>query len=412
MNRLAFFIAWRYLFSKKSTNAINIISGISVLGFLVGSFALITILSALNGFESLVGNMLQEFDPELKVVSVNGKSFSANNDNVLSLNELEGVENSVGIIEEHAVIEHNNQYGVVTLKGVPPEFAKYRNTEGMMAAGTFDLQLQGMPAGVFGAGIAMKLGLHPSAIQFCNVFLPSRNGDLSALNPAASLQQEKLAVAGIFLLQEEIDNKYVFVPRSSLERMLDYQNRYSYLEIIPEIDADKLALKTRIQRHLGSNFKVLDRYEQNESIYRIFKSEKLATYIILAFVLLLSAFNTTGSVSMIVLEKQADTEVLRSMGADNGMIRRVFFTLGMIISWIGGMIGILAGLLLAWSQQRWGWLKIENSVVEAYPVQVIWTDVLLVLITVCVLGFFTAGIPAWRSVQNGPVRMNQLRRLK
>lgn len=412
MNRLAFFIAWRYLFSKKSTNAINIISGISVLGFLVGSFALITILSALNGFESLVGNMLQDFDPELKVVAVNGKSFSSDNDTVESINDLEGVESTLGIIEEHAVIEHNNQYGVVTLKGVPSEFSKHRNVQGMMAAGTFDLEMQGIPAGIFGAGIALKLGLHPSSIQFCNVFLPARNGELSALNPAASLQQEKFAVSGIFLLQEEIDNKYVFVPRASLERMLEYQNRFSYLEIIPEKDADKRALKTRIQEHLGPAYQVLDRYEQNESIYRIFKSEKLATYIILAFVLLLSAFNTTGSVSMIILEKQADTEVLRCMGADSGMIRRVFFTLGMIISWIGGFIGILAGLLLVWSQQSWGWMKIENSVVEAYPVQVIWTDVLLVLITVCVLGFFTAGIPAWRSGMNGPVRMNQLKRLK
>lgn len=403
--KFAWFIAWRYLFSKKSTNAINLITAISVLGFTVGSFALITILSALNGFESLVGGMIRDFDPQLKIEAVRGKTFELDSALQRKLDTHADISRSFGVIEENGVVEYNDRYAIVRLRGLPPQYASWKKIDHIVAAGSFELTKGNIPSGVFGAGVAIRLGIHPSQIQFCNIYMPSKSSGLSSINPADALISERVLVGGIYMLQEEVDNTYVLLPVEVVRNLLDYKSEVSYVEIILNEGVNEIAAKKKIQEMMGKNFRVLDRWEQNESIFKVFKSEKLATYAILAFVLLLSAFNTVGSVSMIIADKRNDIAVLRSLGAEDALLKAIFLRLGMAISVLGGFLGLLLGLLFCWTQITWGWLKLENSVVAEYPVRILAADVLLVMVTVLVLGFLTSLYPAWKSAKGRGVSL-------
>lgn len=403
--KLAWFIAWRYLFSKKSTNAINLITAISVLGFTVGAFALITILSALNGFESLVGGMIRDFDPQLKIEKVKGKTFDLDSLTLSKISSQPGVSRSFGVIEENGVVEYNDKYAIVKLRGLPHQYPKWKEIDHIIAAGTFELTKGNIPSGVFGAGVAIRLGIHPSQIQFCNIYMPSANAGHSTLNPADALTTDRILVGGIYMLQEEIDNTYVLLPVEVMRKLLDYGNKVSYVEIILKEGVSEEQLKKKLQEIMGKDFRVIDRLEQNESIFKVFKSEKLATYAILAFVLLLSAFNTVGSVSMIIADKRNDIAVLRSLGAEDSHLKAIFLRLGMSISVLGGFLGLMMGLLFCWAQMTWGWIKLENSVVAEYPVKVIGSDVILVMATVLILGFLTSLYPAWKSARNRGVSL-------
>lgn len=409
--RFAWFIAWRYLFSKKSTNAINLITAISVLGFAVGAFALITILSALNGFESLVGNMIRDFDPQLKIEAVKGKTFEFDSQTKTKIEQQNGVSRVFGVIEENGVVEFNGKYAIVRLRGLPPQYPDWKKLDHLMAAGAFELTKGNIPSGVFGAGVAIRLGVHPDQIQFCNIYMPSKNAAQSSINPADALISERILVGGVYMLQEEVDNTYVLLPISVMKNLLDYQNKVSYAEVIVKDGSNEKVIKENIQQILGDTYRVLDRWEQNESIFKVFKSEKLATYAILAFVLLLSAFNTVGSVSMIIADKRNDIAVLKSLGAEEALLKGIFLRLGISISVLGGLLGLLLGLLFCWTQINWGWIKLENSVVAEYPVRIIPQDVILVMITVLVLGFLTALYPAWKSAGERGISLNGARNM-
>jgi lipoprotein-releasing system permease protein len=396
-----FYIARRYLISKKSHNIINIVSLISVGGITIGAMALILVLSVFNGFEGLVSGLFNSFNPDLKVSAMEGKYFHSSEILKEKLLQVEGVNYVVETVEENALARFTDKQHIVMLKGVETSFHEMTPLDSFMVEGRYLLESGEMDYAIIGAGVAYYLGIYPKDFaQPMSLYMPRRTKQSFSGSPDQSFSTNNIPVSGVFSIQNEYDMEYVIVPIAVARELMEYTDEVSALEIGLEQGVELSVVQENVKEFLGPGFDIRNRFEQQSLLYRIMKSEKWAVFFILSFILIIAAFNVIGSLSMLILDKKKDISVLWSLGADKKTIKRIFYTEGMIISLSGGGLGLLLGGLLAWMQQHFGFLKLGGGdgsyIVEAYPVQVHGPDFLLVLATVLLIGALTTWYPVSR----------------
>ena len=392
--RLPLFIANRYLLAKKSHNLINIITWISILGISVGSFALIVVLSAFNGLEKVISSMNSRLTPDLQIAAVKGKTIDLTTFPMEKLNDIQGVDYVIPTITEDALFRANDKQHIGQVKGVGVEYQEIGRI-GEIVYGENGLQLSDgeYDFAVPGAGVAWYLGINAyNPFAMVRVYVPKR-GNASLMNLENSFNSDVLTVRSVFSTEQEQDEKLVLVPFDWLSELLEYEVKASNIQHFTAPNADINPVKKEVKAVIGEDFTVKNQQEQQETLYKIMRSEKWAVYIILTFILILATFNVVGSLSMLMIDKRKDTEILKSMGADNHLIQRIFMNEGLLISVAGGIIGLLLGMILVLLQQQFGFVKFGtggNYVVDAYPVLLKFKDVLLIFATILVVGCTSA----------------------
>ena len=393
--RLPLFIANRYLVAKKSHNLINIITWISIFGISVGSFALIVVLSAFNGLEKVISSMNNRLTPDLQVSAVKGKTIDLTAFPLGQLKEIQGVNYVIPTITEDALFRANDKQHIGQVKGVGLDYQSIDRLNEAVFSGDGLRLSDGDEHGfaVPGAGVAWYLGINAyNPYAMVRVYVPKR-GNASQMSLDNSFNSDVLTVCSVFSTEQEQDEKLVLVPFDWLSELLEYENKASNVELftVPNVDINKV--KREVKAVIGEDYTVKNQQEQQETLYRIMRSEKWAVYVILTFILILATFNVVGSLSMLMIDKRKDTEILKSMGADNRLIQKVFLNEGLLISVAGGIIGLLLGIILVLLQQKFGFVKFGtggNYVVDAYPVLLKLKDVLLIFATILVVGCTSA----------------------
>ena len=395
--RFSLHVAWRYLFSRKSHNAVNVITGISSAGIAVGAMAMVCVMSVFNGIESLVSDMFSSFDPDLKITAVEGKTFSLDSAVFDQVRRLPGVEVFTEVVEENALVSFRDKHIPATVKGVDEQcFRRMTRIDSILFDGEFVLFDGGFERIVPGVGVASALGLGAHFIDPVYLYAPKRTARVNMLRPETSFNRVPTFVSGIFMVQQQpYDDSYVLVSLRRARELFEYDDRtVSAVELKLADGASVDAVKGAVRQVLGEGFAVKDRYEQQESFFKIMKMEKWITYLFLSLILLIASFNILGSLSMLIIEKQADIATLRNLGADRRLIKRIFLFEGWLISLVGAVAGMVLGTVLCLAQQHFGFLRMGNNyITEAYPVVVHPGDVLLVLVTVAVMGFAAAYWP-------------------
>ena len=396
--RLAGFIAKRYLFAKKSHNVINIISAISAIGMAVGTAALIIILSVYNGFDSLIKTMMSNVEPDLLITPSTGKTFVPNDSTFDWIYDQPSVKNMCCILEEQVFISYDGKQSLAKAKGVDWIYEEEFPLRNHLRDGEFKLHRGDIPLAVLGAGLAYEMGINPRFLAGIDIYFPSRTGKISLANPAASLEFIRVFPSGIFSVNNDVDAELMIVPIEQMRELLEYDDEVSAVELRLVEDTSKEELKTlqkQIAERLGPAFKVKDRFQQNESLYKMMKYEKAAIFMILIFVIIIIAFNIFGSLTMLIIEKRDDIQTLRSLGAQDGLIRRIFVLEGWLISLVGLAGGLIIGVGFSALQQAFGIIKMPGHfVVQAYPIILSWSDILLTIVGVAVIGYIIALIPA------------------
>lgn len=390
------FIAFRYLFAKKKRNAINIISSIAVLAFTVCTTALIIILSTMNGFEELIFSMYNKFNPDIKITPIEGKFFEYQS-TFDKVKKIEGVAFVLPSLEDHAVVRNHDYQTICTVKGVDDRYFRINDLETRITDGEALLSDKNVPLMVLGSGVGLKVNASTSGPFSQLTVITPRRGDYSVSDPEA-VNQMLIQPSGLITLDEAISNKYVFVPMSFAEQLFETNGKASSLEVKLHKNANEEKVYQVIQNLLGKEFKVQNRMEQQATLYKMFKSEKWASFAILTFILLIAAFNALGSLTMLVIEKKEDISTLISMGASKQIIQKIFFSIGFLISFFGAFLGLLIGLGLVALQQSTGFIKMQGAIVDSYPVKIKGEDILLVLFTVLLLGLIVGILPARKSV--------------
>lgn len=392
---LSLYIAKRYLIAKKSHNAINIISWISVISVGIGTFALVVVLSAFNGLEKLVESLFETFDSDIRIEANTGKVFSEDLIDFEKIQTLEGVANYTRVLEEVCGVRYREEQTIATIKGVDESFLRMSQLDSALIDGELVLRANGVPFAISGYGIASQLGLYLSkAPENLSIYAPKRSIRLLS-NPINSVYNKQIASAGVFYISPEYDNKYIVVDLQFAQELLEYKNReISSVEvkIAPNANIEKVteALKALLDE---SKFSVKSRYEFNEIIYKTNQTEKWVTFLILVFILMLAAFNILSSLSMLILEKKKDIRTMASMGAKNSLIRRIFFYEGLLINLSGALGGMLLGVILCLLQQHVGLLRLDGGIVDYYPVEMNPLELVAILITVLIIGFLTSWYP-------------------
>lgn len=392
---LPLFIALRYLFSKKKQNIINIISTISVAGIIVGTMALVIVLSVFNGFNSLIESLFSNFDPDLKITAVRGKMFSPTENRFEEIKNLPDVVHYAEVIEEVALLKYNSQQYVATIKGVPSNYGSYTNIDTLVIDGAFMLEDENTEYAIVGQGVAYNLGLGLSFVDPIRMFVPKK-GNQTSINPARALNYDYIFPSGVFSVLEEIDSKYVIVPFNFASRLFETDGQVSAVELGIDANANTGRLQKNIQEILGDSFEVKNKYEQHDLIYKTMRSEKWAAYLILVFILIVASFNMLGSLSMLIIDKKEDLFILRGMGADSKLIRKIFLFEGWLISLFGAVIGSLLGILISWLQIRFGFISLPGAgsfIITAYPVKIIFSDILIIIGVVLGIGFIASWYP-------------------
>lgn len=391
-------IAFRYLFSKKSHSAINTISMVSVSGVAIATMALVCTLSVFNGFQNLVASLFCSFDPELKISVVEGKTFNADDPRIKALKQLPQIDVLSEVIEDNALVRYKDRQVTATLKGVSDNFSQLTHIDSILYDGKFILSDSLVSYGTVGAGLSMSLGVGANFVEPMEIYAPKREGKVSMSNPASAFNIDYAYVTAIFSVnQAKYDESTIIVPISLARKLFEYTNEVTAIELKLKPDADIDDTKSEIKKLLSGEFKVADRYEQQEEAFKMMKIEKWMTFLILCFVLMIATFNIIGSLSMLIIEKKSDIATLRSLGADNQLISRIFLFEGWMISAIGAITGVAIGLVLCIAQEQFGLLRMGGNigvfVVDAYPVKVVWTDLITILSVVFAIGFFSAWYP-------------------
>ena len=413
--RLPLFIANRYLLAKKSHNLINIITWISILGISVGSFALIVVLSAFNGLEKVISSMNNRLTPDLQISPVKGKTIDLTAFPLGQLKDIQGVEYVVPTITEDALFRANDKQHIGQVKGVGLEYQKIARMKEVVFGGG-DLVLSDEDEHYFaipGAGVAWYLGINAyNPYAMVRIYVPKR-GNASQMSLENSFNSDVVTVRSVFSTEQELDEKLVLVPFDMLSELLEYEDKATNVEVFTTQNADINKVKKSVSAIIGANYSVKNQQEQQETLYKIMRSEKWAVYVILTFILILATFNVVGSLSMLMIDKRKDTEILKAMGADNSLIQRIFLNEGLLISVAGGIIGLLLGIVLVLLQQQFGFIKFGtgggNYVVDAYPVLLKIKDVLLIFATILVVGCTSALLTvrhAMRKADNQKSRLN------
>ena len=395
-----FYIARRYLFSKKSTHAINVISGISMVGVAVATMALVVTLSVFNGFHDLVASFFTQMDPQLKVTPVKGKTASASDPLLMKIRQLPEVEVATECLEDQAMAVYGDRQMMVKVKGVEDNFNQLTHIgEILEGNGDFELHAADMSYGIPGLGVAFQLGLGYTYEQPLRIFAPRRKGQLDMTNPTDGFVVDELYSPGVVfcMKQGKYDRSYILTSIAFTRHLFDAEGQLTSLELRLKPGSDFDRVKQQMQQIAGSQFHVLDRYEQQDDTFRIMEVEKLIAYVFLTFILVIACFNIIGSLSMLIIDKRNDVVTLRNLGANEHQITRIFLFEGRMISTIGAVFGILVGLLLCWLQQQYGLVRLgsseESFVVDAYPVSVHPWDIVLIFFTVIAVGYLSVWYP-------------------
>ncbi len=405
MKKLFFFfrVAMKYWRSKKSFSIINIISGISFWGIAVGTMALVLVLSAFNGLESMVDGMYNAFHTDFKIEPATGKFFHLKDIDTDAIEEIEGVENWSAVIEEIALLRYSDKQKVVKLKGVQPDRGYEERFDTLLIDGRFLLQRDSVYYAIPGAGIYYDMGmiLHDQTTPM-SFYTPRRTVKASA-DITSSFVIMNAMPRGYFSVQQEFDENYVLVPYDLCAQLFEYEGAATSLELYTKPGADQNAIERALEEITGKNFIVKNRYEQEEAMYKIMKSEKLIVFVILAFIILITSFNLISTLTLVILDKRKNLAALHAMGARVRDIRRIFVVQGLLIGFAGLLVGLFLGLAITFAQIKFGLIRMEGSgsfVFTAYPVKIIWMDILLVSITVMLISFFVSQIPVRRISKN------------
>jgi lipoprotein-releasing system permease protein len=395
-----FYIARRYLFSKKSTNVINVISSISVIGVAVATMALIVTLSVFNGFSDLVATLFTAFDPQIEITPRKGKTAPSDDPILTEIRQLPEVMVATECVEDMALLVYHGRQAMVTIKGVDDNFDQLTHIrEILYGNGDFELHAADMHYGILGIRLAEQLGTGYRFEEPIQVFAPRREGQLDLSDPTDGFVQDELYSPGVLfsVMQAKYDKNYVLTSIGMARRLFDQQGMVSSLAIRLKPNSDFESVKSKIEKLAGESYYVKDRYEQQDETFRIMKIEKLIAYIFLTFILMVACFNIIGSLSMLIIDKKDDVVTLRNLGANERQITQIFLFEGRMISALGAVIGIAVGLLLCWLQQTFGIVGLGRSagsfIVDAYPVSVHPFDVVLVFATVLVVGFLSVWYP-------------------
>jgi lipoprotein-releasing system permease protein len=392
---LPFYIARRYLLAKKSQNAINIISGISIAGVAVGTMALITVLSVFNGFDGIIKALYNSFDPEIKISIAEGKTFSPAEYPFERIQNHPSVAYYSEVLEENALLRYGDRQYIATVKGVDDQYHLVTGIDSMIVEGEYLLWEGNKPKTVVGIGVGYHLAIGLNFLNPINIYVIKRGGNVS-MNPEQAITRRYIFPSGLFSIEQEINARYLLVPLTFARDLLRYSTEVSAIELRLREGEDQSLIQQEFQDILGEEFLVRNRNDQNELFYRIMRSEKWAIFFILSFILVIASFNIIGSLTMLILDKQGDIETLDSLGASGTLIKRIFLLEGWMISITGAVIGLFLGSLISWLQQEYGLIKLSGSgsfIIDAYPVVFQIMDVVKVFFTVLSIGFIAAWIP-------------------
>lgn len=396
-----FFIARRYLFSKKSHHAINIISGISVFGVALGTMALVVTLSVFNGFQDLIAQLFTAFDPQLKVSLVEGKTIRANDPALVKLKAYPGVELYMPCLEDQALVVHDNKQIVATIKGVEDNFIQQKNIQQLLYPQEHITTMHAdvIEYGILGLQLASKMGLQAYFPDPLPIYAPRKGERVNMGNPMSSFNTEELNSPGVVfqVYQSKYDANYILTSLQLAQRLFDREGEVSQVELKLRKGVDEHKAKAEIKELLGKRFRVENRFEQQADVFKIMGIEKLIAYLFLTFILLVACFNIIGSLSMLMIDKKRDVNTLKNLGATNRQIANIFMIEGRLITTCGAILGVIAGLVLCWLQQEYGLISMGQSegdfIVDSYPVSVHLTDVALIFVTVIAVGWLAVWYP-------------------
>lgn len=393
-------IALRYLRGKGTANAVPVLSRISMVAIAVSSCAMIILFSVFNGFEGLIDDLYKAFYPDIKITAAKGKFFKPNQSFSKVLFNDEAVANATYVLEDNVLVNtEEGDYLPVTIKGVDDKYFSVNDVKPFINKGNDTLLIDGdLSTAIIGQHIAANLGIDvDNVFARIMVYSPNAQMDVGNTSPTNAFRSMLFKPDGVFMVQEEFDAKYILAPLSKVQELLGQSTQVSSIEIKLKADYANEQFKSKIQQALGQNYTVATRYEQNKAVYMVMRSEKWAGYAILLFVLLIASFNMISALSLLVLEKQKDMGILRTMGFLPSKLSKVILLEGVLWALTGGIIGLVLGLILCWLQTHFGLIKIQGAfIIDAYPVSVKWTDTLVVLITVSAVGFVAALYPASR----------------
>jgi lipoprotein-releasing system permease protein len=393
---LPLFIAFRYFRARRSRHIINWISRISVAGITIGTMTLIIVLSVFNGLDHLIRSLFSSFDPDIKITAVEGKTFSTGPEFIGKITSVAGVAVWCPVLEENALLKYRDRQAIATVKGVGPEFTQVSGIDSMLIDGELRLDTTQTPMAAIGRELAGELGIGLNFINTIHLYVPKRTGRM-LLNPMASINERLIFPSGVFGVQQEYDSKYLLTPIAFARDLFDYKDTdVSAVEIRASGSRKVPEIIRLLQEKLGPEYQVADRLRQHDAFYRVMRSEKWAIFLILSFILIIASFNTISSLTLLMLEKKPDMQILRSLGAGQTKIRQVFLWEGILVTGVGMVLGLVLGGLVCWAQQQFGIVRFPESgsfVVNVYPVRMLVSDFLLVMGLVGVIGFMAAWVP-------------------
>lgn len=364
-----------------------------MVGVIVGTATFILLLSVFNGFDQLVRNMYNSFYPDVQVTPAQGKVFNLTADSIKKLEHIKGIDKVAYILEDNAMLVINDKQSVSMVRGVSESYNDVTKISGLMWQGDFKLHYQEVPQAIVGRGLSYLLGINPELFEPLKMYVPKRTAKFSN-DPNKTLTSKSINITGIFASQPDIDSKYTIVPIEFARNLFSYSTEFSSLEIKLENNVSENRVIAEVKDFLGSNFVVKDRYEQNELLYKTMRTEKWAIFLILALVLVILLFSLVGSISMLIIEKKKDISILNSMGANMSLIQKIFFREGFLITSAGVVIGVFIGSLIAFLQEQFKLVKLnEGFIIDAYPVDLQWTDLVIVSMTVLLIGIFSSWYP-------------------
>jgi lipoprotein-releasing system permease protein len=391
-----FFVAKRYLFSKKSANIINIISLVAGIGVAVGTMALIIVLSVFNGLEDLLSSRINTIVPDIKITPKYGKTFATNSQGFEKIRKIDGIAYYCETIEENVLIKYGDTYNPFKIKGVDDVFEKMSGIKKMMKAGEFKLHYQNAPLAVVGQEVAENLKMGIDFFNPLKVYFPNRFSSISS-DPENAFIVRNIFPAGVFAIDHDFD-RFMIVPIGIVREILNYNGRATAIEIAVRNGVNPEKVQKQIQKLEGNNFYVKNRFQQNELMYKVMKTEKLMVYLILTFIILIASFNIIGSLTMLIIDKKQDARIIQTLGSDLSGIRKIFLYEGWMISLLGTLIGLLFGALICWLQIEYGFIKLKfgdtsSFIVDAYPVKMNIFDFILVFFTVFSINFLISWYP-------------------
>ena len=392
-------IAWRYLVSKRGHQAVNIISIVAVCGVVVATAALICVLSVFNGFRGLIMGKLAMLDPQVAVTATLGKTVNDADSVIQVIQAIPGVECVMPVVEDQALAIYGEMQMPVRLKGVPDDYNTMNDIDSVIVDGTWMLRDQVSHFAVAGAGPAVRLMVRPEFMGMVRLYAPQRQGRVNMANPMGAFRQDSVFVAGIFQLQQNsYDADLIFVPLDMARQLFDYETEATQIEVKLAPGASEQQVMDAISRALGNSYQVKNRLMQQREAYRLVNIEKWMAFLLLAFILVIATFNVISTLSLLIIEKDDSIATLRALGANDRQISRIFVLQGWLITLIGAITGVVLGLILCLCQQQFGWLRLSgdpaNMIINAYPVEVQWTDVLVTLALVAIVGLLTSMVTA------------------